>query len=42
MGKYSDPRNESMQGQCRKDENQGMTGYKNESRAKKQEKSDRL
>ena len=42
MGKYSDPRNESVQGQCGKVENQGMTGYKNESRANKQEKSDRL
>ena len=31
-----------MQGQRGKDENRDMTGYKNESRANKQEKSDRL
>ena len=41
MGKYSDPHNEGVQGQCGKDENQDMTVYKNESRANKQEKSDK-
>ena len=42
IGKYSDPRNERVQGQHGKDENQDMTGYNNESRANKQDKSDRL
>ena len=40
--KYSEPRNERVHGQRGKNENQDMTGYKNEFRANKQEKSDRL
>ena len=42
MGKYSVPCNESVQGQCGKDDNQDMEGYKNKSRANKEENSDRL
>ena len=42
MGKYSNPHNERVQNQSGKDENHDMTGYKNEFKTNKQEKSDRL